>query len=108
MTPAESSRLVLAFARVLYVNGQATDETIGAGEKLARFLNLRATILARWGELQLQPEGADTPLSDRLVAADPSGVNMVRVTSAMRGIEDIGAGRQPATSARDAISAIAK
>src|SRR5262245_20781353 len=42
------------------------------------------------------------------MAADPSGVNMTRVASAMRAVEEIGAGRRQAASAGDAISAIAE
>ena len=34
MTLEERSNLVLAFARVLYVNGQATEQTVAAAEQL--------------------------------------------------------------------------
>ena len=54
MTSAESSNLVLAFARVLYVNGQATEQIVAAAEQLGRVLGLRAKVMPRWGELQLQ------------------------------------------------------
>src|SRR5215470_7872580 len=107
MTPANASRLVLAFARALFVNGQATDETLGAGERLARALGLNATILPRWGELELQMEDLDPPLPARVVAADPAGVNMTRVVGAMRAFEDVDPGTLPASSAADAVSAIA-
>jgi hypothetical protein len=56
MTAAERSNLVLAFARVLYVNGQATEQTVAAAEQLGRTLGLRAKVMPRWGELQLQSE----------------------------------------------------
>jgi hypothetical protein len=36
MTPAERCDLVLAFARTLFVNGQATNQTLAAAERLAR------------------------------------------------------------------------
>src|SRR5262249_29043586 len=99
MTLAEPYRLVLAFVRVLYVNGQATDETVDAGERLARAVGLRAAVLARWGELQLQGEDGDAVLPTRAVAADPAGVNMARVVAAMRAIEDVAAhGVPPANS----------
>src|SRR5262245_33130677 len=106
MTPAEGSRLVLAAARVLFVNGQATDETVRAGERLARSVGLRAAILPRWGELQLQSEDAAAPVPSPVEAADPSGVNMARVASAMREIEDIAASRLQLPSAMEAISGI--
>jgi uncharacterized membrane protein YjjP (DUF1212 family) len=109
MTLAERSDLVLAFARVLYVNGQATDETVEAGERLASAVGLRATILPRWGELQLQAGDADSSLVSQAVAvADPSGVNMARVASAARAIEEVVAGRLQAGEAAEAIPAIAQ
>jgi hypothetical protein len=36
MTADERCQLILAFARVLYVNGQATEQTVSAAERLAR------------------------------------------------------------------------
>jgi len=42
MTLDERCNLVLAFARTLFVNGQATDHTMAAAEQLARTLGLRA------------------------------------------------------------------
>jgi hypothetical protein len=56
MTLEQRSNLVLAFARVLYVNGQATEQTVAAAEQLGRMLGLRAKVMPRWGELQLQSE----------------------------------------------------
>src|SRR5262249_59285255 len=38
MTLAQRCNLVLAFARVLYVNGQATEQTVAAAEQLGRTL----------------------------------------------------------------------
>ena len=51
MISDERCNLVLACARVLYVNGQSTDRTLGAAEQLAHTLGLRAKIMPRWGEL---------------------------------------------------------
>ncbi len=53
MTADKRCQLILAFARVLYVNGQATEQTVSAAERLARALGLRATILPYWGALDL-------------------------------------------------------
>jgi hypothetical protein len=53
MEADEQANLVLAFAKVLYVNGQATEQTVSAAERLARARGLHATIMPRWGELQL-------------------------------------------------------
>src|SRR5271155_5339431 len=107
MTLQERSDLILTFARILYVNGQSTDQTLAAAERVGRVLGLRAEILPRWGELQLQVQDGDTKLISA-VAADPTGVAMNRVASAMRAIEDLGAGRLVPAAAKQAISVIAQ
>jgi hypothetical protein len=56
MTSDERCNLVLAFARTLFVNGQATDQMAAAAERLGRALGLHANLMARWGELQLQSD----------------------------------------------------
>jgi len=58
MTPEERSNLVLAVARVLYVNGQSTQQTVDATERLSNCLGFRAAIFPRWGELEIQAEDA--------------------------------------------------
>jgi uncharacterized membrane protein YjjP (DUF1212 family) len=107
MTLQERSNLVLAFARVLYVNGQSTDQTLAAGERLGDTLGLRAKIMPRWGELQLQVEDRDTRLTSA-VAADPTGVDMDRVVSTTRAIEEVGASGLAPAAAMEAISAISQ
>jgi uncharacterized membrane protein YjjP (DUF1212 family) len=107
MTLQERSDLVLAFARVLYVNGQATDQTAAAAEQLGGTLGLHAKMMLRWGELQLQAEDKDAKLSSA-VAADPTGIDMDRVVSTMRAIEELGTGELAPAAAIDAISAISK
>jgi len=82
MTSDERCHLVLTFARTLFNNGQATDETVAAAERLGRTLGLRANVMARWGELQLQSDSNATPFVQ--VTADPTGVDMDRVASTMR------------------------
>jgi uncharacterized membrane protein YjjP (DUF1212 family) len=107
MTLEERSNLVLAVARVLYVNGQATEETVAAAEQLGRALGLRAKVMPRWGELRLECEHNDGRLIDQ-IAADPTGVDMDRVASTARTIEDVGAGRLTPQAARAAIAAISQ
>src|SRR6266852_3430771 len=107
MTSEERSNLILAAARVLYVNGQATEETVAAAEQLGRALGLRAKVMPRWGELRLQSEDNDGRLIDQ-VAADPTGVDMDRVASAARVIEELGAGRLALPVAAEAIAAISQ
>jgi len=107
MSLQERSNLILDFAKVLFANGQATDQTIRATERLGRGLGLRARIIPRWGELELQTEDTDAKLSSQ-IAADPSGVDMDRVASTMRAVEDVEAGRLSADAASKAIAAIDK
>src|ERR1700738_4414248 len=92
MTLGERSNLLLALARVLYVNGQSTDETLAAAERLGQILGLRVKIMPRWGELLLQAQDSDTRLVSAVVA-DPIGVAMNRVAFAACVIEDLSAGR---------------
>src|SRR5260370_3879549 len=106
MTSEERSNLILAAARVLYVNGQATEETVAAAEQLGGALGLCAKVMPRWGELRLQSEDNDGRLIDQ-VAADPTGVDMDRVASTVRVTEEVGAGRLTPEAAMAAIAAIA-
>jgi uncharacterized membrane protein YjjP (DUF1212 family) len=107
MTLEERSNLVLAFARVLYVNGLSTDHTVAAAERFAETLGLRAKLMTRWGELELQAEDGDSRLVST-IEANPSGVDMDRVVSAMQALEDLGSGRLAPAAAIEKISTISK
>ncbi len=106
-TLRERANLVLAFVRVLYVNGQATDQVLAAGRHLGESLALRASIMPRWGELQFRIEEPDARLIS-VVAAEPAGVNMDRVVSTMRAIDDLGVGRLAPDGAMASIAAISQ
>ena len=107
MSLQERSDLVLSFAKVLFANGQATDQTVSATERLGRALGLRATIIPRWGELAIQTKDANAMRSAQ-IAADPTGVDMNRVASTMRAVADVESGRLSEHAASQAIAAIAK
>jgi uncharacterized membrane protein YjjP (DUF1212 family) len=102
-TSQKRSDLVLAFARVLHVNGESTDDTVAAGERLAGHLDLRARITPRWGALEIQ-SAEEGSLS--VGAADPTGIEMDRVASALRAIDQVTAGRLAPPAAMEAIRAI--
>jgi uncharacterized membrane protein YjjP (DUF1212 family) len=106
MISDERCNLILTFARTLFVNGQATDQTVAAAERLGRALDLHATVMARWGELQLQSDSETTPFCQ--VPADPAGVEMDRVASTMRAIEDVESGRLAPDAAMKAIGVISR
>jgi uncharacterized membrane protein YjjP (DUF1212 family) len=107
MSLEKRAELILAFARVLYVNGQSTDQTLIVAEQLGHTLGLRAKILPRWGELQLQLEAGAARLSSG-IAAEPTAVEMDRVAATMRAIEDLGAGRLAPNAAMATINTIAQ
>jgi uncharacterized membrane protein YjjP (DUF1212 family) len=107
MTLDDRSNLVLAFSRVLFINGQATDQTVAAAERLGRSLGLRVKLMPRWGELQLRSDDKDATLISQ-VAADPTGVDMDRVASTMRAIEDVESGRLAPGAAMKAIGLISQ
>ena len=103
----ERSNLILAFARVLYVNGESTQKTLAAAKRLSEILSLRSAITARWGELELQVSDKEGTFIS-MAEANPSGVEMERVVSTMRAIEDLGAGRLATAAALDRINSISK
>ncbi len=105
MTLQERSDLVLNFARVLHINGQSTDETMAAAERLGNKLGLRATITPRWEELELRATEEAASLVS-VEAASPTGVDMDRVAAAMRAIDDVGAGRLAPSAALETSNAI--
>lgn len=105
MTLQEQSDLVLAFAQVLHVNGQSTDDMLAATERLSKSLGLRTTIIPSWDELQLEATEGTTKLVSA-VAASPTGVHMKRVASTMKAIDEVTAGRMAPSDALQAISTI--
>jgi uncharacterized membrane protein YjjP (DUF1212 family) len=104
-TQGERCDLVLALAQALFVNGQSTDRTVAEAELLGKILGLRARLMPRWGELHLQAEIDDACLS-RAVVADPAGVDMARVASATRVIDELRTGRLAPIRAKDTIEAV--
>jgi uncharacterized membrane protein YjjP (DUF1212 family) len=107
MESKERSELILAFARVLYVNGQATDQVVDAIRRLGHKLGVRTELLPRWGELQLREE-VDGVTSTSYAPADPTGVDMDCVASAMSAVAQIEAGQLSPEEARTRIDVIAK
>jgi len=107
MTFEERSNLILALARTLYINGQSTAQTLAAAEQLGDALGLRARVMPRWGEIQLQAEAGDIKLIS-VVAADPTGVDMDRVVSAMAVVDRVGSGGLTLPAAMETIGAISR
>jgi uncharacterized membrane protein YjjB (DUF3815 family) len=105
MSLQEQSDLLLAFAKVLYVNGESTDETIMATARLSERLGVRTTIIPRWGEIQLlAADGASELVS--AVTAEPTTVDMDRVVSTWRAIDDFHTGKLTSSAALEKIRTI--
>lgn len=107
MTLAERSDLVLAVTRILFANGQATEQTIATVTQLATALDLRAELILRWGEIEASIEDRGR-WTVHAAAADPSGVDMDRVVSVTRVVAAVRARRLAPAAARTKIEAIAK
>jgi uncharacterized membrane protein YjjP (DUF1212 family) len=107
ITREERSNLVLSFARVLYINGESTQKTLSTAERLGNCLGFRATILPRWGELELLAEDTDGKFIS-VIEANPSGVDMERVVSALKTVGELCESRLPPANAMEAINTIAK
>jgi uncharacterized membrane protein YjjP (DUF1212 family) len=105
MTLQERCDIVLAFARVLHVDGQSTHETMAAADQLSNKLGLRATIIPGWEEFELQATDGTVSLV-AIEAASPTGVDMDRVASAMGAMDDVGTGRLAPSAALEKIRAI--
>jgi uncharacterized membrane protein YjjP (DUF1212 family) len=99
------SELILAFARVLFVNGQSTERVVAAVEQLARTLGSRVEVMPRWGELHVEARDHGRLFSQ---VATSSGVDMQRVAAATGTIANVEAGRLAPDSAVSAINSIAK
>jgi uncharacterized membrane protein YjjP (DUF1212 family) len=76
----------------LYVNGESTTETLRSAEELSHLMGLRARMMARWGELELDAREGDDVVA-LTTPADPAGVNMTRVTRALRLLDGARNGR---------------
>jgi uncharacterized membrane protein YjjP (DUF1212 family) len=107
MTREECSNVVLAFARVLFINGESTQQTLDAAEGLGNCLGFRVRTFPRWGELEVQTEDADGKFISA-IEADPAGVDMDRVASTLATVQQLRGGRLAPADMMGAISRIAE
>jgi uncharacterized membrane protein YjjP (DUF1212 family) len=80
--------LVSTSARLLFVNGQTTERTATASERLAEELGFRARLFPRWGELVVRIEDDAGALHEILVA-EPVGMDMRKVSGTMAMIDEV-------------------
>jgi uncharacterized membrane protein YjjP (DUF1212 family) len=76
---------VVSAAVLLHDNGQSTDMTLVAVSRLNRGLGLRSTVIPSWASMLVIGDGPAAPT--RICVASPVGVNMRRVSAAMRAID---------------------
>jgi len=81
--PDDAIDLVLDAAVLLHVNGQSTNMTLTAVDRLNRGLNTATTLIPAWASLLLVGPDAQT----RVAAVSPTGINMRRVATAMAVID---------------------
>ncbi len=90
---------------MLYVNGQSTDDTLAATERLGNSPGLSATIVPTWDELHLVATEGITRFV-YIVPGSPTGVHMERVASAMKTINELTTGRLSPSDALETAVAI--
>jgi uncharacterized membrane protein YjjP (DUF1212 family) len=100
--PAAALDLISTSARLLFGNGQTTERMVAAMEQLAEALGLRAGVFPRWGELVVQIED-EAGSRYEIVAAEPAGVDMRKVTATMAAIDKVCDGRMDAAAMRSAL-----
>ena len=99
--------LLALAATLLFVNGQTTERTIEATERLAQALGTRIVLAPRWGELAIHTSGPSGP-AHRFVAVAPLGVDMGRVGAAMRVIDRARDGSLAVGAVRPALEAVGR
>jgi uncharacterized membrane protein YjjP (DUF1212 family) len=107
ITREECSNVVLAFAQVLFVNGESTQRTLDTAECLGDYMGFRVTTFPRWGELEIQTEDADGKFVSA-IEADPVGVDMDRVARTLGMVQQLGGGGLAPTDLMGAITGIAE
>jgi uncharacterized membrane protein YjjP (DUF1212 family) len=101
--PAPDPRVVELVARMgasLLRNGQTTERTVLATERLGSALGVTIRALPRWEELVLQSDGTPFFIT---VPATPLGVDMGKVLAIMTVIDNVCAGSSPISAASSAL-----
>jgi uncharacterized membrane protein YjjP (DUF1212 family) len=107
LDPAAALDLISTSARLLFGNGQTTEQMVAASGQLADALGFRASVLPRWGELVVRIED-DAGSRYEIVAAEPAGMDMSKVTATMDAIDKVCDGRMDAAAVQSAMEAITR
>ena len=98
LTRAATFKIIALATALLFENGQNTEETVAAADRLGRALGEPVTLRAYWGEIHVH--GASLP---EIVPAMPLGVDMVKVLATMKIVDQVCEGTLPGA----ALSALA-
>jgi uncharacterized membrane protein YjjP (DUF1212 family) len=103
----EALELISSSARLLFGNGQTTERMMAATEQLGEALGFRASVFQRWGELVVRIEDDSGSRYD-VVAAEPAGMDMRKVTATMTAIDRFREGRMDVAAMRSALDTITR
>lgn len=103
--PAGVAELLAATGHLLFANGQTSEATRNTVARLGEALGVRADVLLQWGELILSIDGRASPA---VLRVRPTGVDMNRVSAALRVVDGVCAGRLAVAQARAEITDIAR
>jgi len=103
LTRPDAVNTVAQAATLLFANGQTTERTVTAAERLGRALGVPLTLHPRWGELELRVDG--TPYS-AIAPAAPLGVNMTKALATMEIVDQVCEGALSGVAARSALDAV--
>jgi fumarate hydratase class II/uncharacterized membrane protein YjjP (DUF1212 family) len=78
----QRASLLLDVAEVLQTNGESTDDTLSAVQRLAKALDLSVSVVADWSHLHIQADHTAAKWSS-IRAATPTNINMRRVSDAL-------------------------
>jgi uncharacterized membrane protein YjjP (DUF1212 family) len=99
LTRAATLNIIALATALLLENGQSTEETVAAADRLGRALDEPVTLRAYWGEIHVH----GTSSLHETVPAMPLGVDMVKVLATMKIVDQVCNGTLP----RVALSALA-
>jgi uncharacterized membrane protein YjjP (DUF1212 family) len=84
----ETLALVLEGTSVLFANGETTERTIAAGQRIAGAQGYRSAVVARWEGLTVRLEDSAGARHD-IVPVKPTGIDMHKVMEAERAVDAI-------------------
>jgi uncharacterized membrane protein YjjP (DUF1212 family) len=104
---ADELDLLLLGAKLLFQNGQTTERTSTTVIRLGAALGYGAILFPQWGELSIRLDGS-VGYQQKMIDANPAGVDMNKILATMTVINDIYDGRINAAKARSSFEAIAR